>query len=117
MTTSATRIRRSTYRSVSAWCAQRNPGHPQPQGDLEGHRRDGAFQPLHWARKMTIIFDGPPGTKLGEGEVDGMHELLAADDFPVWELELDDEDEELTKAADATLSTAEAAERKVADRI
>ena len=21
---------------------------------------------------MTIIFDGPPGTKLGEGEVDGM---------------------------------------------
>jgi hypothetical protein len=36
---------------------------------------------------MTIIFDGPPGTKLGEGEVDGMHELLADDDFPSWERE------------------------------
>ena len=56
---------------------------------------------------MTIIFDGPPGTKLGEGEIDGMHELLAGDDFPVWELELDDEDEDLEKAAAATPSTAQ----------
>ena len=67
---------------------------------------------------MTIIFDGPPGTKLGEGEIDGMHELLADDDFPSWELELDDrEDEGLEKAADATLAAADAAERKVAERI
>jgi hypothetical protein len=67
---------------------------------------------------MTIIFDGPPGTKLGEGEVDGMHELLADDDFPSWELPDDpDEDEELTKAASPTLSAADAAERKVAGRI
>jgi hypothetical protein len=35
---------------------------------------------------MTIIFDGPPGTKLGEGETDGMHELLADDDLPTYEL-------------------------------
>jgi hypothetical protein len=66
---------------------------------------------------MTIIFDGPPGTKLGEGEIDGMHELLADDDFPSWELELDDEDEDLEKAAGATFAAADAAERKVADRI
>ena len=46
-------------------------------------RSDGTFQPLCRAIKMTIIFDGPPGTKLGEGETDGMHELLADDDFPV----------------------------------
>ena len=35
---------------------------------------------------MTIIFDAPPGTKLGEGETDGMHELLADDDLPTYEL-------------------------------
>ena len=81
-------------------------------------RRDGTFQPLHRASKMTIIFDGPPGTKLGEGEIDGMHELLADDDFPSWELSRrPDEDEDLEKAAAATLSAADAAERKVAERI
>jgi hypothetical protein len=56
---------------------------------------------------MTIIFDGPPGTKLGEGETDGMHELLADDDFPSWELpdEPDEEEaeEDLVKAPGATL--------------
>src|SRR4051812_16664708 len=69
---------------------------------------------------MTIIFDGPPGTKLGEGEADGMHELLADDDFSIWELPDDpdeDEAEALMKAAGAILSAAEAAERKVAQRI
>ncbi|UEM24373.1 hypothetical protein JL100_032640 (plasmid) [Skermanella mucosa] len=69
---------------------------------------------------MTIIFDGPPGTKLGEGETDGMHELLADDDLPTYELpDEPDEDElvELAKAASPTLSAADAAERKVADRI
>jgi hypothetical protein len=69
---------------------------------------------------MTIIFDGPPGTKLGEGEVDGMHELLADDDLPTFELPDDPDEEELVelaKAASPTLSAAEAAERKVADRI
>jgi hypothetical protein len=69
---------------------------------------------------MTLIFDGPPGTKLGEGETDGMHELLADDDLPTYELpDEPDEDEleELKKAAGPTLSAAEAAERKVAGRI
>ncbi|UEM18665.1 hypothetical protein JL100_016230 [Skermanella mucosa] len=69
---------------------------------------------------MTIIFDGLPGTKLGEGETDGMHELLADDDLPTYELpDEPDEDElvELAKAASPTLSAADAAERKVADRI
>ena len=69
---------------------------------------------------MTIIFDGPPGTKLGEGEVDGMHELLADDDLPTWELPDEPDEEESsnsTKAAGPTLSAAEAAERKVAERI
>jgi hypothetical protein len=69
---------------------------------------------------MTIIFDGPPGTKLGEGEVDGMHELLADDDLPTYELPDEPDEEELVelaKAASATLSAAEAAERKVTDRI
>ena len=70
--------------------------------------------------KMTIIFDGPPGTKLGEGEIDGMHELLADDDLPTCELPDEPDEEELVelaKAAGPTLSAAEAAERKVADRI
>ena len=69
---------------------------------------------------MTIIFDGPPGTKLGEGETDGMHELLADDDLPTYELPDEPDEEEvveLAKAAGPTLSAAEAAERKVADRI
>jgi hypothetical protein len=69
---------------------------------------------------MTIIFDGPPGTKLGEGETDGMHELLAGDDLPTYELPDEPDEEELVelaKAASATLSAAEAAERKVTDRI
>jgi hypothetical protein len=69
---------------------------------------------------MTIIFDGPPGTKLGEGEVDGMHELLADDDLPTYELPDEPDEEELVelaKAAGPTLSAAEAAERKVTDRI
>ena len=69
---------------------------------------------------MTIIFDGPPGTKLGEGETDGMHELLADDDFPSWELPDEPDEEELVelaKAAGPTLSAADTAERKVADRI
>ena len=67
--------------------------------------------------KMTIIFDGPPGTKLGEGEIDGMHELLADDDFPFWELSRTTEERAWRRRPDATLSAADAAERKVADRI
>ena len=69
---------------------------------------------------MTIIFDGPPGTKLGEGETDGMHELLADDDLPTYELPDEPDEEELVelaKAAEPTLSAAESAERKVAARI
>jgi hypothetical protein len=69
---------------------------------------------------MTILFDGPPGTKLGEGETDGMHELLADDDLPTYELPDEPDEEELVelaKAAGPILSAAEAAERKVADRI
>ena len=44
---------------------------------------------------MTIIFDGPPGTKLGEGEIDGMHELLADDDLPTYELPDEPDEEEV----------------------
>jgi hypothetical protein len=43
---------------------------------------------------MTLIFDGAPGTKLGEDKVDGMHDLLADDDLSTYELEDDGEDDE-----------------------
>src|SRR3954453_23881719 len=118
---------RGLWKLADARIGERNIGKGNADGARLGrrdaarrHASDGTFQPLCRAIQMTIIFDGPPGTKLGGGEGGGMHGLLADDDLPTYELPDDpdkDEVEELKKAASATLSAAEAAERKVAQRI